>query len=303
MPNDPDKYVEVVIVAFNSGDDLNCCLRSLVPAAVGESIRITIVDNASAIPVDRRLEGSQPPIQVISLTDNLGYAGANNLAIRRALLRQPPPEAVLVLNPDVTLPPGAIGRLCRVLRKHSKCAVVSPGVIDASGIPQGYGQRSLWGVPLRPARAGDGGLIPVDRLPGCCMLIKAEAFESAGLFDENYFLYWEELDFCLRLRRCGYDLLKLSELLACHGRASALVRRHRIYYMWRNQVRFAMKNYGFGMGSVFLIRRIFLANVREAFMYLRSRQPTLIYAGLAGLWAGLRGERGRGGSLYALPDD
>jgi len=136
------------------------------------------------------------------------------------------------------------------------------------------------------------------------MLICTEALVRVGLFDEKYFLYWEEIDLCVRLRRANYELLIADDVAAVHHGADAgCLKRHRTYYMWRNQIHFSFRNYGAFLGFLFLVRRLLVANAREVFRYLRRGRTELVLAGLAGLWAGLRGERGPSVSRFALPED
>lgn len=134
------------------------------------------------------------------------------------------------------------------------------------------------------------------------MLICTEALVRVGLFDEKYFLYWEEVDLCFRLRQANFDLLIAGNVRAVHhGEEEGSLKRHRTYYMWRNQIYFSFKNYGPFLGFLFVARRLLVADAREAFRYLRRGRTELILAGLAGLWDGLRGELGPSGSRFALP--
>ncbi len=288
--------VEVVIVAFNSEDSIVECLRSLPAAAGTRRVRVTVVDNASKVNVALAVERSGTPAQVLRQHENLGYAGGNNAGIRNILSEGS--SAVLVLNPDVLLPAGAIEELWGHLMRSPGCGAISPWVTDTAndrGVPW---FRSLWGVPIF---SNERDLIPVDRLPGCCMLARTAVFENAAWFDESYFLYWEEIDWCVRIRRAGYELLVARDLRVIHhGDRRRGMKRHRIFYMWRNQVRFGMKNYGPLGGSIFFLRRLF-ANFREAVAFVADGRATLVLAGLAGLCSGLRGESGRSSSRFAIP--
>jgi GT2 family glycosyltransferase len=163
--------------------------------------------------------------------------------------------------------------------------------------------RSLWGFPLRPLPSPNQQLLRTDRLPGCCMLIRPELFEHVGMFDEKYFLYWEEIDFCLRARSAGHELLINRDIAIVHrGDGIGTLKRHRVYYTWRNQVRFAFKNYGRLLGLLFLMRRLFITNLRELITYLCCGRPSLLLAGMAGLWAALVGEAGHSESCHAAPE-
>ena len=233
-------------------------------------------------------------------SENSGYAGGNNAGIRTVLgILGRGPSAILVLNPDVLLPPGSIEKLFDHLMNSPGSGAISPRVVDSTGDRGTPRFRSLWGVPMGSNAAE---VVSLDRLPGCCILARPAVFEHAGWFDESYFLYWEEIDWCVRMRRAGYELLVARDLRVIHhGDLNRGMKSHRIFYMWRNQVRFGMKNYGPLLGSVFLLRRLG-ANFREAAAYVANGRPGLVLAGLAGLWAGLRGESGRSSSRFAVPE-
>ena len=198
--------------------------------------------------------------------------------------------------------PSAISELYAVLQETS-CGAVSPRIGDRSGASQETPRRTLWGWPLRPFRSDGRLLTRVDRLPGSCMLISTEALVCVGLFDERYFLYWEEIDLCCRLRRANQKLLIAGNVAAVHqGAEKPRLKRHRTYYTWRNQIYFSFKNYGPFLGALFVARRVLIADMREVWQYLQSGKKELVLAGLAGLWAGLRGEQGPSVSRFALPE-
>jgi GT2 family glycosyltransferase len=136
------------------------------------------------------------------------------------------------------------------------------------------------------------------------MLVRSSVFETVGGFDESYFLYWEEIDLCRRARRAGFQLAVCSTIEAVHRpgepAGTAGERAHRIYYMWRNQFRFAFKSWG-AAGILFLIRRA-ATMLRETLRYVRAGRVDLLQAGWHGLAAGIRGERGRSHHPCADPD-
>jgi N-acetylglucosaminyl-diphospho-decaprenol L-rhamnosyltransferase len=293
--------IEVIVVAFNSAESLATCLAALPAAGEGLELRVTVIDNCSAEDIGSTVRNSGICAEVVRSQVNLGFGGGNNIGIRRALQKRPLPDAILVLNPDVELPPATISKLYFIL-EETRCGAVSPQIRDRSGMKQENPLRTLWGRRIRPGDLKGRPSTSVDRLPGSCMLICTEALVRVGLFDERYFLYWEEIDLCVRLRRAKYELLIAEDVVAAHGGAGeSSLRRHRTYYMWRNQIYFSFKNYGLLLGFIFVAERLFVANAREVFRYVRRGRSDLILAGLAGLWAGLRGEVGPSASRFALP--
>jgi len=293
-----NRTVDVIIVASNSEEVIGPCLETLQSAAGDCVLRVTVVDNASAADISPYIAGTGVPVTVLRRPKNLGYAAGNNAAIRAILdSSNPEPSAILILNPDVRLSPRSIERLLRFLNETPSCGAISPTT------PQrGHATRSLWGWPIAQPR-GDGSLARTDRLPGFCMLVRPEVFRRVGLFDETYFLYWEEVDFCLRARKAGFDLLIARFVPVTHGaEKETRPKTHRTYYMWRNQFPFAMKNFGRIEGMVFLARRLLVANLLEILRSLVRGEFRHIGCGFAGLAAGFRQESGPSPSRFAAVD-
>jgi N-acetylglucosaminyl-diphospho-decaprenol L-rhamnosyltransferase len=289
--------LEIIVVAYNSDDVLESCLRA-VPDAVGSAdFHVTVVDSASAVSPAFVIERSGLMADLFRMDENVGYAGANNFAINQILARQPEPDAIMIVNPDISLPRGSIRRLLSILLQSSNCGAISPCTTRSLGTPGTVVTRSLWGVPYG-ARAARGSVVSVDRVEGCCLLVRPAVFKRVGLFDEDYFLYWEEIDFCTRLRKAGYELLVTTDVTVVRGGEGAL-KKHRAYYLWRNQVLFAFRQFGPLIGLAFLLRRLFIGNVRESISYMAHGRMDLVAAGISGLWAGLRGKVGRSTSRFA----
>jgi GT2 family glycosyltransferase len=296
--------VAAIVVTHNSARHIERCLLALRHVTRSATVHTVVVDNASAdetLEIVARVDGTAT---ILKNTTNTGYAAANNQAL--ALLQ---PRAIsyhLILNPDVVLPPGALDVLIGTMEADRLLGMVSPRV--SRGMPDGpwsetEGARSLWGFAARPKRR-DADKRFVDRLPGSCMLVRSSLFETVGVFDEAYFLYWEEIDLCRRARRAGFRLAVCLTIEAVHRPGeppgAAGERAHRVYYMWRNQFRFAFKSWG-ALGSVFLIRRS-VAMLREAVRFVRAGRFDLLRAGWCGLAAGLRGKRGKSHHPCADPD-
>jgi hypothetical protein len=263
-----------------------------------------VVDNASTDGTADIVSRVDSTVTILKNAANIGYAAANNQAI--AVLRARNISYHLILNPDVVLAPGALDVLIGAMETNSRLGLVSPKIsLGVIGGPwsQTEGMRSLWGFAVSRS-PHDADLRFVDRLLGACMLVRSSVFETVGMFDEAYFLYWEEIDLCRRASRAGFQLAICPTTEAVHRPGESLgatgERAHRIYYMWRNQFRFAFKNWGL-VGIVFLIRR-FATMLRDAAQYARAGRVDLLRAGYCGLAAGIRGERGRSDHPCADPD-
>jgi GT2 family glycosyltransferase len=297
--------VATIIVTYNSARHIERCLLGLRKASHSAILHTVVVDNASTdetLQIIRRVAGD---VEVVTNGVNVGYAEGNNQAIE--MLARYGFNYYLILNPDVVVPPGLLHKLLRVMEIDERIGIVSPNVFQGrldKGHSEIEGMWSLWGVPVR-RRPHGAHIWFVDRLPGSCMLIRSSVFEKVGLLDESFFLYWEEIDLCLRARQAGFRLAVCPDAEVLHqpGEPSGAKseRAHRIYYMWRNQVRFAFKNYGTFRGNFFLARRS-VTMLKETIQYLRARRMDLLKAGWCGFLAGVQGETGKSDHPLADPD-
>ena len=221
----------IVIVSHNARAELDACLASLAEHPPAASHEIVVVDNASTDGGPAAARARWPAVRVIDAGDNLGFAAATNLGIRATASR-----LLLLLNSDTLPPPGAIDDLVAVLRSRAGVAVVGPRLVDAHGaLEVSFGsmispfadlwQKCLvrghaWRVPLlaslveRRARAER----RVDWVSGACLLVGRAEAEAAGLLDERFFLYCEDVDFCASLRGLGHDILFTPTVEVVHHR-------------------------------------------------------------------------------------
>lgn len=218
----------IVILNYRTAELAITCLRSVAREISGMSgVEVVVTDNASADGSAERIarviasSGMSAWARCEPLPRNGGYAYGNNAAIRPALHRPDPPELVLLLNPDTELLPGAIRELLEHMRRHPECAIAGSRLIDEQGRPHcsAFNFPTAWSelergielsvvtrllgrhtvqrpIPDRPTE--------VDWVAGASMLVRREVFETIGMIDESYFLYFEEVDFLLRAKRAGF---------------------------------------------------------------------------------------------------
>jgi len=221
------KRVHVVIVNFQTPALAIDCLRSLVPEVRSTGCRVWVVDNASAddsvtaISQLIRSEGWDW-VELLPLQKNLGFAGGNNATLRSLLASSMPPDYVWLLNPDTIVRPGALSALLDLMEEHPEAGAAGSRLEDPDGTPQcsafrfpsvlgefengirlGLVSRLLarWIVaPAPPERQSE-----TDWLSGASLLVRRQGFETVGLLDEQFFLYYEEVDFLLRAHRVGWQ--------------------------------------------------------------------------------------------------
>jgi GT2 family glycosyltransferase len=210
--------VSVVVVSYNAREQLERCLA----AVAGGSAEVIVVDNASTDGSAELVRERFPAVRLIELSENVGFGAGNNEGMRAASGRY-----FLLLNSDAWPVEDAIERLVAFADRHPDAAVVGPRLLN----PDGSLQRSVRGFPtpwrlateyfflrkLAPRTQAFNALYgggfdhrsarEADWLYGACLLVRREAAGSVGLFDEDFFLFSEETDWCYRFRAAGWKVL------------------------------------------------------------------------------------------------
>jgi N-acetylglucosaminyl-diphospho-decaprenol L-rhamnosyltransferase len=239
--------IAIIIVTFKSAILTIESLRSLLTerATPGLSLRAIVVDNASGdLPVIadavRRFDWSSW-VTLVLAPKNGGFAYGNNLGIERAY-SSAPPAYIYFLNPDAQVRPGAVGSLVHFLEAHPDVGIAGgrfekhdgrddaiafrfPNMISEvdRGLEFGLLSHLLepWNTVKHMGQANE----RVDWICGASMMIRPEVFEAIGGLDENYFLYFEETDFCWRARKAGFSTWYVSESRVMHigGQSTAVI--------------------------------------------------------------------------------
>jgi N-acetylglucosaminyl-diphospho-decaprenol L-rhamnosyltransferase len=250
--------LSIVIVTYNSRGELDGCLESLIRNRPAVDHEIVVVDNASPDRTASEARARWPAVRVLDAGGNLGFAAANNIGIRQTF-----GELVLLLNPDTIVPHGALDTLVGVLDRHPEAAAVGPRLVDADGRAELSFGRMI--SPLAELRqkilvAGHRRWVPgisqyveratrqersVDWVSGACLLVRRTDAEGAGLFDERYFMYTEDVDFCAALRACGRVVLFTpdAEITHLRGRSVATARSATGQAYRRSQLAFYAKHH------------------------------------------------------------
>lgn len=255
--------VDIVLVSWNDRDHLARCLRSLAGADAG----LVVVDNASRDGSPDMVAREFPRVTLVRCAENTGFAGGVNRGV--AASRSP---FVLLLNTDTEIPPPAVERLVRTLAAHEDAGAVAGLLVDATNRPQsGFTVRrfptvalllvdlllvdELW--PSNPVtrryRYADLRLdgetpVEVDQPAAACLMVRRTAFDAIGGFDERFTPAWfEDVDFCRRLRAAGWRILLEPRARVIHDggvakRALGPEAFSRIWY--RNLTRYVRKHHG-----------------------------------------------------------
>ncbi|WP_081015456.1 MULTISPECIES: glycosyltransferase family 2 protein [Pseudomonas] len=246
---------DVIIVNYNAGELLLACVRSAFAAGASSVI---VVDNDShddSLMLVERTHAAGEALQIVRNAANLGFAVACNQGARLSAAPN-----LFFLNPDTVLAANAIDHLLLALRSAPEIGMVGGFLCNPDGSEQAGGRR-VFPTPRRafmrafglsrlstffPSVLSDfllhkeplpGAPIAVEAISGACMLVKREAIESVGLWDEDYFLHCEDLDWCMRFHQAGWRVLFVPDARVMHvfGGCS----RHRPYFVeWHKHLGF-----------------------------------------------------------------
>jgi GT2 family glycosyltransferase len=267
--------ITVVVLNYRTPALTIDCLHSLVDeVAALPGTQVVVVDNASNDGSAEQIQAAiarekwQNWVTFLPLAHNGGYASGNNAAIRPALAADPPPDYIFLLNPDTVIRPGAIKTLLGFMEDHPEVGIAGSRLEDPDGTPQ----RSAFRFPSVFSEFEGGlrlGIVskllarwtiappvsdtphPTDWVAGASMMIRRAVFEDAGLMDEKYFLYYEEVDFCVAAQRAGWPCWYVPESRVVHyvGQSSGVTDtksrpKRRPTYWFDSRRRFFVKNYG-----------------------------------------------------------
>jgi N-acetylglucosaminyl-diphospho-decaprenol L-rhamnosyltransferase len=228
--------VDIVIVNYNNRGDLSACLTSIFDAPPRALGRVFVVDNASTDGSTTMVGTNWPDVALMALDSNRGFAAANNVAIRQAAA-----PLVLLLNSDTLVTAAAIDTLVHRLDATGAVAA-GPLMVDGDGRPEvSFGPMlsplAEIGQSIRVRLAARRGLMArmfirrlvarertVDWVSGGCLLVRRQAALNAGLLDERYFLYEEDVDFCAALRADGGTILFTPQARIVHLRGRSVGR-------------------------------------------------------------------------------
>lgn len=225
--------LSIVILSWNVRDLLRACLNSLPLAQ--SNIEVTVVDAASDDGSAEMVRAEFPGVKVIASPENLGYARGNNLGLRAATGRY-----VLILNPDTEVMGDALAQMLAYMEANPRVGVLGPQVLYPDHTLQSTRRRfpslavavfeSTWLQPLAPRRLldryyardlPDDAISDVDWVVGAALVVRREACEQVGGFDEGFFMYSEELDWCRRMRAAGWQVVYFPPARIVHHAAKS----------------------------------------------------------------------------------
>ncbi|MEM9595090.1 MAG: glycosyltransferase family 2 protein [Acidobacteriota bacterium] len=240
--------ISILVVNHNGRDLLRRCLRELGNGSAGEGTEVIVADNGSEDGSVAMVRREFPGVRLLELGENLGFGAANNRAAAVAK-----GDVLLLLNSDAWPVGDCLGRLRERLELDPRVGLVAPELRYEDGRPQfaWAPTTGVFGEAIQMARNRYESGRWVHRLrfglgagwyTAACVLVRRSAFEQIGGFDEGFFLYFEDVDLCLRLRRAGWRLAEVRGAVAVHLKGGSQTSERGELEYRRGQLRYYRKH-------------------------------------------------------------
>lgn len=282
--------LSVVIVSYNVSSYLDQTLRTLADSARGIDHEVYVVDNASADDSVDMVKRKHPDVHVIANTDNVGFARANNQALKHAKS-----EYVLLLNPDTVLRRDTVSAMLDFLDSHPEagcagCKVINPdGSLQLAcrrGFPSpGVAFFKMVGLSNLFPRSRTFGaynmtyldpdeLAEVDAVSGSFMMIRRTVLDEIGFLDEDFFMYGEDLDLCYRIKKAGYGIYYVpdTEIIHFKGESTKTVPSMKSIHTFYSAMQIFVEKHYVHRSWLFVPRSVLIAGIygRMALVYLMN---------------------------------
>ena len=284
--------VTIVVLNWNGLADTLKCLESLAGLNYA-TYEVVVVDNGSADSSPAVIRQRFPEVVVIENGENLGYTGGNNVGLRYALAQGA--DYVLLLNNDTVVASDFLHLLVEAAGAGEDVGMAGPtiyyydlpDVIWSAGGAIDWRQGRTWMVGLDERDSGQFGLVPrgVDFVTGCALLMKRAVLEQVGLLDERFFMYYEEIEWCVRARRSGFKSVHVPSARIWHKISPVVQADSPLvhYYMTRNRLLFLKATgadwrvWGHVLFAEYL-RRLISWSVKARWRHKRSHRKAMIQA-------------------------
>jgi GT2 family glycosyltransferase len=253
--NNTEPLISIITVNYN-GLDMTLDLLKSIDKQSYKNIEIFVVDNASREDPAMFFQKNHPEVKFIRSEKNLGFAGGNNLAVKEAK-----GDFLFFINNDAEITEGCLDKLVALFKEKPKLGIVSPLLLyfnESKGsdkdLIQYAGTTRVHSVTARNRTLGekewDNGQFNTATetayAHGAAMMIKRQVVDNVGLMFEDFFLYYEELDWCERIRKAGYDIYVEPRARVYHKESASVqkISGLKTYFLNRNRIYFMRRNFG-----------------------------------------------------------
>lgn len=275
--------LSIIIVSYQVRTLLEQCLKSLFESNLPFSFEVFVVDNASADGSADFVRQNYPLVQLVANSENCGFAFANNQALRQAKGRY-----LMLLNPDTMVKSHALETLLEFMDTHPRAGACGPKLLYADGTIQHSAFRfpslvqiyiDLFPVNWRLRESALNGRyskklyasnqpFQIDHPLGAAFLVRREIVEQVGILDESFFIYAEEIDWAMRIRKAGWQIwcVPQSEIVHYEAQSTRQFRHKMFVELWRARATFFRKHYSriFNAIAIFIVRVGMLYATRNA---------------------------------------
>ena len=290
--------IAIIVVTWNVRDVVLDALHTLYTDLEQSQLtaQVVVVDNASSDGTVSVIKGYYPQVELITSDTNVGFGCANNIGMRALgfdgdIPVDDLPQAVYLLNPDTLTQPGATQALYNTLMADDSNGLVGARLTYGDGSFQhaGFafpGLRQLWveffPAPGRFIEGSFNGRYPreryesdtpfeVDFMLGATMMLRREVIQQTGMFDEQFFMYGEEVDWQWRIRKAGWRILCVPQAHVVHlvGKSTGQVKAKSVQYLWESRLRLFEKHYP--NWKFFLARQLVAAGMSRKIQQARQQ--------------------------------
>ena len=244
--------LSIIVVNWNTCGLLKKCLRSIHDTVCKSSLEIIVVDNGSNDGSVEFVQEYFPQVKLIDNQENLGFARANNQAIRASN-----GKFILLLNSDAFLTPNAVQEMIRLMNGNPEIGIVGASLFYPDGRPQlSHGpiptlRTEIWSlagldkvgsrINQRRSRVS---FLETGTVSGACLLVRRTLLNEIGLLDENFFMFSEEVDLCHRAHKVGWKVVYLPTARVIHvGGGSTGVTAERILMLYHGKLQYYSKHF------------------------------------------------------------
>ena len=283
-------HVAIILLNYNNAPDTMACVDSLRELSY-KNYSIIVVDNASPDGSGIELQKKFPDLTVILNRENGGFAAGNNVGILRAIGEKS--EYLWILNNDTVVQPDSLSKLVDCMESDVSigmcgCGIVyysNPEIVWSWGGSLKFPFFDASPIGLKKQVVGFFGKdVHPEIISGCSQFVRTSVIDKIGLMPECYFMYWEDVEWCYRIKKQGYKLAFVSEPLVLHKEGMTFGKSNplKYFYKFRNRMLFIKRNLSFGESALSYVGVLFQIIYNSIVLMLRGN-----FSGFAKLCKGL----------------